>query len=229
MGHSTFAQSSGVDLKAAAHPASFSLFTDREAVVSLDGLWRFHPGDDPRWASPAFDDSAWTLLRSDQPWATQGYANMSGFAWYRFAVQTPSPAEPLALPLPSILTDYEVYQDGNKIGGVGRMPPHGSLRFNQTLLYHLAPAPAGSRIQLAIRVWHHPTFAALSIIDDDESLAVVRLYRRQIAPVRRNRCAFDSCPRREILDGRGARPVRKHAGHANGEGKPGPSAQAPAS
>jgi phosphoserine phosphatase RsbU/P len=160
MGHSTFAQSSGVDLKAAAHPASFSLFTDREAVVSLDGLWRFHPGDDPRWASPAFDDSAWTLLRSDQPWATQGYANMSGFAWYRFAVQTPSPAEPLALLLPSILTDYEVYQDGNKIGGVGRMPPHGSLRFNQTLLYHLAPAPAGSRIQLAIRVWHHPTFAA---------------------------------------------------------------------
>jgi phosphoserine phosphatase RsbU/P len=160
IGHSAFAQSSNVVPSADAHPASFSFLTGREAVVSVDGLWRFHPGDDARWASPDFDDSAWPLLRSDQPWATQGYPNMSGFAWYRFTVQTPSPAEPLALLLPSILTDYELYQDGNRIGGTGRMPPHGSLKFNQTLLYHLAPAPAGSSIQLAIRVWHHPTFAA---------------------------------------------------------------------
>ena len=113
IGHSAFAQSSGIPVReaatGAAHPAAFSLISDREAVVSLDGLWRFHPGDDPRWASPTFDDSAWPLLRSDQPWATQGYANMSGFAWYRFTVQLPSPAVPIALLLPSILTDYENY------------------------------------------------------------------------------------------------------------------------
>jgi hypothetical protein len=90
----------------------------------------------------------------------QGYANLSGFAWYRFTVQVPSPAVPLALLLPSILTDYEVFEDGRKIGGFGQMPPHGSLRFNQTFLYQLAPAPAGTTLQLAIRVWHHPTFAA---------------------------------------------------------------------
>jgi phosphoserine phosphatase RsbU/P len=164
IGHSAFAQSSGTAVGAfahgAAHPATFSLITDHEPVVSLDGLWRFHPGDDPRWASPTFDDSAWPLLRSDQPWAVQGYANLSGFAWYRFTVQVPSPAVPLALLLPSILTDYEVFEDGRKIGGFGQMPPHGSLRFNQTFLYQLAPAPAGTTLQLAIRVWHHPTFAA---------------------------------------------------------------------
>jgi phosphoserine phosphatase RsbU/P len=164
IGHSAVAQSSGIAGReaapGAAHPATFSLITDHEAVVSLDGLWRFHPGDDPHWASPTFDDSAWPLLRSDQPWATQGYANMSGFAWYRFTVQVPSPAVPLALLLPSILTDYEVFEDGKKVGGFGQMPPHGSLRFNQTFLYRLAPAPAGAKIQIAIRVWHHPTFAA---------------------------------------------------------------------
>ena len=24
---------------------------------SLAGLWKFHPGDDPQWADPNFDDS----------------------------------------------------------------------------------------------------------------------------------------------------------------------------
>jgi hypothetical protein len=88
-----------------AHPASFSFLTDHEPVISLDGLWRFHPGDDARWASPAFDDSAWPLLRSDEPWTDQGYNQLSGFAWYRFRVQAPSPAMPLSLLLPSILTE----------------------------------------------------------------------------------------------------------------------------
>jgi hypothetical protein len=42
----------------AARPASaqvFDLDKDREPMVLLDGLWRFHPGDDPHWADPDFD------------------------------------------------------------------------------------------------------------------------------------------------------------------------------
>jgi hypothetical protein len=142
---------------ASSHAAAFSLITDREPVISLDGLWRFHPGDDPRWASQDLDDSAWPLLRSDKPWTEQGYPHLDGFAWYRFTVEPPSPAMPLAIILPSILTDYELFENGQKIGGFGHMPPHGTLRFNQTALYHLAPAQKGAPLQMAIRVWHHPT------------------------------------------------------------------------
>jgi len=142
------------------HPASFSFVTDRELIINLDGMWRFHPGDDAQWSSPAFDDSAWPLLRSDESWTKQGYSSLSGFAWYRFNVEAPPSSKPLALLLPSILTDYEVFQNGRKIGGFGRMPPHGSLRFSQTLLYHLDPMPAGATVQFAIRVWHHPIFAS---------------------------------------------------------------------
>jgi sigma-B regulation protein RsbU (phosphoserine phosphatase) len=163
LGQSALAQSSGVAVEksrtTSANLATFSFLTDREPIVSLDGLWRFHPGDDPRWSSPGFDDSSWALIRSDQPWARQGYGKMSGYAWYRFTVQAPTPGIPLALLLPSILTDYEVFANGRKIGGFGRMPPDGSLRFNQTHLYHLGPVPTGATFQLAIRVWHHPIFA----------------------------------------------------------------------
>jgi sigma-B regulation protein RsbU (phosphoserine phosphatase) len=139
--------------------AVFSFAANREPVVSVDGVWRFHPGDDARWASPDFEDSAWPLLRSDQSWTNQGYSALSGFAWYRFSVQAPPQEMPLVLLLPSILTDYELFQNGRKIGGFGQMPPHGSLRFNQALLYRLDPAPPGSTLHFAIRVWHHPIFA----------------------------------------------------------------------
>jgi sigma-B regulation protein RsbU (phosphoserine phosphatase) len=147
-------------LDSPSRPATFSLLNDRQPVVSLDGQWRFHPGDDLHWADSGFDDSAWPLLRSDQPWSIQGYSGLSGFAWYRFTVRAPAQTMPLAILLPSVLTDYEVFENGRRIGGFGEMPPHGSLQFNQTLLYHLPPAPASATLQLAIRVWHHPTFAA---------------------------------------------------------------------
>jgi sigma-B regulation protein RsbU (phosphoserine phosphatase) len=147
-------------LDSPSRPATFSLLIDRQPVVSLDGEWRFHPGDDLQWADSGFDDSAWPLLRSDQPWSIQGYSGLSGFAWYRFTVRAPAQTMPLAILLPSVLTDYEVFENGRRIGGFGKMPPHGSLQFNQTLLYHLPPAPASATLQLAIRVWHHPTFAA---------------------------------------------------------------------
>ena len=57
---------------------SFNLQTDHENITSLDGLWRFHTGDDPQWADPKFDDSQWKLLRSDESWTTQGYSGYGG-------------------------------------------------------------------------------------------------------------------------------------------------------
>ena len=143
----------------ATNAAYFSPSQNHEPVITLDGLWRFHSGDDPQWPSMSFDDSGWSLLRSDQPWTVQGYEDQGGFAWYRFRAKAPSTPTPVALLLPAILTDYEVFQNGIKIGGFGKMPPHGSLRFNQTLLYRLMPVPPGATIQFAIRVWHHPIFA----------------------------------------------------------------------
>ena len=143
----------------APNAAFFSPAQNHEPVISLDGLWRFHAGDDPQWASPAFDDSAWPLLRSDQSWTAQGYKDENGFAWYRFRAQAPETPEQIAVILPAILTDYEVFANGAKIGGFGQMPPDGSLRFSQALLYRVTPVQPGATIVFAIRVWHHPVFA----------------------------------------------------------------------
>ena len=33
-----------------------------QSVIALLGPWRFHTGDDPRWADPSVDDSHWETV-----------------------------------------------------------------------------------------------------------------------------------------------------------------------
>jgi PAS domain S-box-containing protein len=44
----------------------FTLTTEavRDEVLYLRGGWKFHPGDDPAWADPAYDDSSWMVVEA---------------------------------------------------------------------------------------------------------------------------------------------------------------------
>jgi hypothetical protein len=156
-------------LPARSFAQSFDLDRGRDPVISLDGLWRFHPGDSPvadgtpAWAAPDFDDSAWPLIKSGEPWSDQGYTGLSGYAWYRFNLQLPASGKPAALLLAPIVTSYRVYVDGSLVGGSGQLPPNQipATEFR----YHLHPltvagSPAGRTVHVAIRVWHAPIWAA---------------------------------------------------------------------
>jgi hypothetical protein len=162
---------------AAPATASFDLSRDREPVVSLDGLWRFQPGDSPfvaptrgrarpdkpfLWAQPGFDDSAWPLLESDRSWSVQGYPDMSGYGWYRFTVDVPAGAEPTSLLLAPIVTSFEVFVNGDLVGYSGQMPP--TIIPNTRISHQVFPLTrSGSQdartLHVAIRVWHSPIWA----------------------------------------------------------------------
>jgi hypothetical protein len=141
---------------------SFDLATGRLPVASLDGLWRFHTGDNPAWADPNFDDSGWSLLRSDQDWSSQGYKNYTGMAWYRFQVTVPAELDHVSLSLPPIASCYEVYADGKLIGSLGKMPPNNGPESGGPP-FQAYPLPAGKnvdrRIEIALRIWHWPGWA----------------------------------------------------------------------
>ena len=136
---------------------SFDLTTGRVPVASLDGLWRFHTGDDPAWADPNFDDSKWPLLRSDQNWGGQGYKGYTGLAWYRFQVTIPAGMDHVSLYLPHLFTCFEVYADGNRIGTYGKMPPN-PIPYSGGNGFLVYPLPTGMqglhKVQIALRVWH---------------------------------------------------------------------------
>jgi len=155
---------------------SFHLDRDREPIVSLDGPWRFHPGDSPLlpgsqpndpakllWAQPGFDDSAWPLLLGGSSWAYQGYPAMSGYGWYRFKVTVPAGEEPVSLLLAPIVTSYQVYVDSKLVGGSGDMPPVRVLNAHFSYrLYPLVQSGSASErtVQVAIRVWHSPIWSS---------------------------------------------------------------------
>jgi sigma-B regulation protein RsbU (phosphoserine phosphatase) len=157
---------------------SFDLSGDRKPLVSLDGQWRFHPGDSPPasapvtvapntppaflWAEPAFDDSTWPLLASDRPWSEQGYPNMSGYGWYRFSIAIPAGDGPTSLMLAPIVTSFQVFVDGKLVGQSGAMPPTSipNTRFShQVFSLTSSTANAPRTVHVAIRVWHSPIWA----------------------------------------------------------------------
>lgn len=141
---------------------NFSLITSREPVTSLDGMWRFHVGDNPAWADPNFDDSQWQLLRSDESWTKQGYRDYGGYAWYRFTIHIADGRKPLALLLPSINTGYQVYADGKLIGSAASTTPTLAPSFaRQPRVFRLPLGADGpSTVQIAIRVWEYQPVAA---------------------------------------------------------------------
>ena len=71
----------------AAGQASTPLDTRIHGTMVLDAAWRFQVGDDPRWADPTFDDSAWPMVTLSQALSEQGFDAYSGYGWYRLRLQ----------------------------------------------------------------------------------------------------------------------------------------------
>jgi len=134
-----------------------------DTPASLATAWRFHPGDDPRYADPGFDDSLWQTLRVPTGWGPRGYhGDTAPLAWYRLRVRVPLPpdgADPrLALLLGKIDSAYEAFAGGIRLGGIGGMPPQPRMEYDRHALYSIparAIAPDGWLV-LAVRVWKAP-------------------------------------------------------------------------
>ncbi|WP_420238104.1 diguanylate cyclase [Telmatobacter bradus] len=130
--------------------------------VALKGPWQFHTGDDPAWASPALDASAWEQIDADKPWGMQGHFGYTGFAWYRIRLElTSAPGIPaqFSLLLPSIDDACEIYWNGKLIGHNGQLQPY------PIWYYYYAQSPQifslgsqGSGV-LAVRLWKAPLFS----------------------------------------------------------------------
>jgi hypothetical protein len=141
----------------------------RAAATLLDGAWRFHTGDDLRWANADTDDGGWeTIDLTAQPgshdgdvglpdyvggWMAHGHAGYTGYAWYRRAVTVPAGQASSDILGPTLVEDgYELYWNGQLLGGSGRLGPDPRLVGTRPLRFALPAEAAGKRGVLAIRV-----------------------------------------------------------------------------
>ena len=144
----------------------FNMEQDRIQMTAINGLSRFHTGDDPHWSDPGFDDSQWPLLRMDKPWSEQGYKSDSGFAWYRFQIIVPPGHPHLGLYVPALDGSYEIFVGGRLVARQGGLPAKEKSLVRAYGVDPVYPIPdelifAGSPVQVALRIWHDPydTFA----------------------------------------------------------------------
>lgn len=154
------------------------------SVIPLNGPWFFRTGDDPRWADPSFDASAWEtvdftpnngahdpdvgLVGYVPGWGARGYPAYSGYAWYRLnvIVDVP-PGTTLAIAGPLEVNDaYQLFVNGQLLGGSGRFGRSPPVAYNtRPELFvvgdsaRASPAIAHLPVSLAVRVWMSPATA----------------------------------------------------------------------
>jgi sigma-B regulation protein RsbU (phosphoserine phosphatase) len=91
-----------------------SYVASSSAEEELNGVWRWHKGDNMQWSSPSFDDSKWSSLKVGP------LPDRWDIHWIRLHVRITALREP-ALLLGPIASSYEVYWDGARIGSFGTL------------------------------------------------------------------------------------------------------------
>jgi hypothetical protein len=128
-----------------------------QGEIKLNGFWQFHTGDDPHWASPSLDDSAWEPITASDSWGSQGHPGHTGFAWYRRHLRiglAPGANTTYALLIPWVDDAYEVYWNGRLIGRYGKLPP--GPRWYYTPVARTFAVPLTGSGTIAMRVWKSP-------------------------------------------------------------------------
>lgn len=145
----------------------------REQATLLDGPWRFHIGDDPRWADVDLDDHDWeTIDMTALPgshdgdvglpdyvggWMAQGHPGYHGYAWYRRTVTVPAEPDAWDILGPTLVDHgYELYWNGRLLGGSGRLGAVPRVVGTRPMQFSLPADAAGTRGTVAIRAYMLP-------------------------------------------------------------------------
>ena len=146
---------------AAAHPSVIDLKEARQALTVVGTQWLFHPGNDPQWAKPDYDDSGWKLLKVSEDWDAQGYHEEQDQAWFRFTILIPAQTPGLVIQMPKITKNYRLYANGQEFGGMGDLPPapaHSTEGATRIFTIPVTPSQQSQRMTIALRLWQSPKF-----------------------------------------------------------------------
>jgi hypothetical protein len=124
-------------------------------VVSITN-WHMHAGDDPAWAQPRLDDSAWEP--TSFPSMTFADSATTGWHWYRatFSIPETLRGRPASIGIGPLDDVYEVYVEGVPVGRFGSFTPSPHGIYPRHLAFPIPPALLNGNAavgHIAIRRW----------------------------------------------------------------------------
>ncbi len=120
-------------------------------IIDIGPNWLFQTGDNPAFAAQDFDDSKWPVITRDKSLAEQDYHPNTTQFWYRAHVQVPPNSGQLLLGVRAFDGSYEVFVNGARVGGEGRMSGPGEVRDRRVILFGI-PAAAVHSGKLTISI-----------------------------------------------------------------------------
>ncbi len=144
-------------------PAGIFISEDNEFLdYNLSGQWKFHPGNNKKWASVDFDDNTWNTIFVPAEWENEGYPDYDGYGWYRKTFRMPQNIDPdrLYLSLGKIDDVDDVYLNGKYIGSVYDLRKDGEYRkdgyeYNARRVYRIPTGllKPGGMNEISVRVY----------------------------------------------------------------------------
>jgi serine phosphatase RsbU (regulator of sigma subunit) len=106
----------------AADTVFINLDSLKTRAVNLDGVWKYHSGDDIAWSDPNYNDSDWDTLNPALNWGEYNTASWKGIGWFRRVLVIDSA---LYFKSVSLTVNHcgasEIYLNGKKIHSFGRV------------------------------------------------------------------------------------------------------------
>jgi hypothetical protein len=122
-----------------------------EWTSDINTGWRTHEGDDPSWARPDFDDSAWNTVELDNLGAAR-----RGWRWYRLHVRLHEDHPDLALLIQGGVGTYTLYANGTQVPGPRIRSSFAVKRPAERVFM---PDIPGTDLVLALRTYAPPSYA----------------------------------------------------------------------
>ena len=113
----SFVQSSYADSIDTVYVHSDSI---KDQSISLENVWKYHPGDDTVWANPDFDVSGWDTLRTQMLSSDTPKELWKGVGWFRTIIKIDSSLinKPIAFSM-NQLGASEIYLNGKLVKELG--------------------------------------------------------------------------------------------------------------
>jgi|CZKL01.1.fsa_nt_gi sigma-B regulation protein RsbU (phosphoserine phosphatase) len=92
--------------------------------ADLATTWLVHAGDDPRYSGTDFDDSQWTRFDLNKSITTLYGQSRPPIVWYRLHVKVDPSQKGLALSEWNTSQAFEIYVNGERLIGSGRVAPY---------------------------------------------------------------------------------------------------------